>query len=89
MDTDLDQVPEPQIEPPRALKRLKRGLPEKRELPTTPFWSVEDDIEEFSSPEDTVQGNFFFSSILWISDYWCLGGNEVLEFMRISKQVNG
>ncbi|KAL6176495.1 hypothetical protein ACLB2K_053128 [Fragaria x ananassa] len=54
-DTDLDQVPEPQIEPPRALRRLKRGLPEKRELPTTPFWSVEDDIEEFSSPEDTVQ----------------------------------
>ncbi|KAL6176475.1 hypothetical protein ACLB2K_053108 [Fragaria x ananassa] len=46
-DTDLDQVPERQIEPPRALKRLKRGLPEKRELPTTPFWSVEDDIEEF------------------------------------------
>ncbi|KAL6179522.1 hypothetical protein ACLB2K_051037 [Fragaria x ananassa] len=46
-DTDLDQVPEPQIELPRALKRLKRGLPEKRELPTTPFWSVEDDMEEF------------------------------------------
>ncbi|XP_062015421.1 uncharacterized protein LOC133731984 isoform X1 [Rosa rugosa] len=53
VDTDVVR----EIEPPRELKRLKRGLPEKREPPTTPFWSIEDDIEEFSSPEDTIRAD--------------------------------
>ncbi|XP_050369012.1 uncharacterized protein LOC126787125 [Argentina anserina] len=53
VEAKVDEEIEPQIEPPK--RGLKRGLPEKRELPTTPFWSIEDDIEDFSSPEETVQ----------------------------------
>lgn len=62
IDSDVEQEIGPGLDPeirpqsPRPLKRLKRGLPEKLEQ-TTPFCSIEDDIEDFSSPENTIQGN--------------------------------
>ncbi|ONI13260.1 hypothetical protein PRUPE_4G212300 [Prunus persica] len=48
--------PDPEIgpRPVRPLKRLKRGLALKRE-PATPIRNIDDDIEEFSSPEDIIR----------------------------------
>ncbi|TQD90949.1 hypothetical protein C1H46_023470 [Malus baccata] len=48
--------PDPGSRPGRPLKRLKRGVAEKREpTPATPCRNVDDDIEDFSSGEDFIQ----------------------------------
>lgn len=61
---DVDEEIGPQItgsdpdlgpRPVRPLKRLKRGLGLKWE-PATPFRNIDDEIEEFSSPEDIIRG---------------------------------
>ncbi|VVA22769.1 PREDICTED: TCM_030894 isoform [Prunus dulcis] len=52
--------PDPEIgpRPVRPLKRLKRGLALKRE-PATPIRNIDDDIEEFSSPEDIIRADAY------------------------------
>ncbi|PON51509.1 Rho GTPase-activating protein [Parasponia andersonii] len=50
---DLD--PETGPEPPRVLKRLRRGPPQLREMPPASSCNGEEEIEEFSSQEDIFQ----------------------------------
>ncbi|KAM2718281.1 hypothetical protein EV1_030214 [Malus domestica] len=55
--------PDPGSRPGRPLKRLKRGVAEKREsTPATPCRNVDDDIEDFSSGEDFVQADVHSST---------------------------
>lgn len=52
-DSDLETGPEE--EPPRMLKRLRRGSTLLRATPPSSF-NPDDDIEEFSSQEDGLKG---------------------------------
>lgn len=59
-DDDFDRPaelgPVPDLDVPPSLRRLRRGLPDR----SCPKPIGEDDIEEFSSQEENVTGNFSY-----------------------------
>ena len=63
-----DSDPETRTEPPTVFRRLRRGLPPPREATPLRRSDVDDEIEEFSSQEDVLEGEFFYSLILCL-DY--------------------
>ena len=60
----MDSDPESRPEPPRILKRLRRGPTTTPTTKTPSSHAVDDDIEDFSSEDDFLKGNnqvpFFF-----------------------------
>lgn len=85
--------PDPEIgpRPVRPLKRLKRGLALKRE-PATPIRNIDDDIEEFSSPEDIIRGivkifHFFVLVILFIYGLVKMGVEKVDFFYVVFDEI--
>lgn len=88
------QVPDPETrpDPPRSiLKRLRRGPPPSsvsQQVEPPPCFDADDDIEEFSSQEDPIQG-----SLLCFFDYFFLSylplKYQMYIFLCAKEQVVG